>query len=78
MNRLSKILVGIIILLIIALGFFIYKFIYFKNGYLESANAAYNHAKILEDHGVQVIVNSDNKTEVHIKDINTVIIDKTN
>lgn len=76
MNKTSKILIGIIILLIIALGFFIYKFNYFKNGYLEAANNAYNQTKILEDHGIQIITTDKNKTEVHIKDSSKVIIDK--
>lgn len=76
MNKITKILVGIVVILIIALGFFIYKFIYFKNGYLGAANNAYNQAKILEDHGIQIITTNNNETEIHIKDISKVIIDK--
>ncbi len=76
MNKLSKILICIIILLVIALGYLIYKVNYFKDGYLQASNTLYDQTKLLEDSGVEIISNENNKTEIHIKQSGKVIIDR--
>lgn len=75
MNKTSKILLCIIILLIVALGYFIYKFEYFKDGYLQATHSLYERTKLLEDSGVEIITVNNGKEEVHIKKVNTVIMD---
>ncbi|MBP3801313.1 MAG: hypothetical protein J6I85_04670 [Clostridia bacterium] len=76
MNKLSKILICIIILLLIVLGYLIYKVNYFKDGYIQAAEALCDHAKLLEDSGIKIISDENNKTEIHIKQSDKVIIEQ--
>ncbi len=75
MSKTCKILIGIIIILVIVLGYLIYKVNYFKDGYFQAANTLYEQTKLLEDSGVEIINIDGKKTEIHIKESNKVIID---
>jgi TM2 domain-containing membrane protein YozV len=61
MNKLNKIFLIIIILLIIALGYMTYKMFYFKNGYTNAANKLYEQTKMLEDSGMVFNITNDEK-----------------
>ena len=76
MNKLSKILICIIILLLIVLGYLIYKVNYFKDGYIQASNTLYDQTKLLEDSGIKIISDEKNKTEIHIKQSDKVIIEQ--
>lgn len=76
MDKFSKIFLGIIIILVILSGFLFYKVTYFKKGYEQAANTLYEQTKLLEDSGIEIISKDNNKSEIHIKDINKVVVEK--
>ncbi len=78
MNKLSKIFLVIIVILLLTLGLMTYYMFYWRNGYLNAANAMYEHAKLLEDSGVQIISIDDGDPQVHITKSDKVIIEDIN
>ena len=75
MNKIFKVFLCIIIVLLVVVGYLFYKVIYFKNGYLDAANQLYEQGKLLEDSGIEIIRINDGDPEIHIKQVNNVIMD---
>lgn len=76
MDKISKIFLVIIALLIVLSGFLFYKIIYFKKGYEQASNTLYKQTKLLEDSEIEIVSKDDNKSEIHVKNINKVILEK--
>ena len=69
MNKLSKILLAIIILLVIALGIMIYYYFYWRDGYLSAANELMKTNEAIREKGYEIQVEDEGQTYV-LKELN--------
>ena len=73
MNRLSKVLLGLIIILVIAIVVLINRIIYYKNAIQETGTAAIEHSKAMQDAGIRTVI-TDNEMYVWVTDQNRVVV----
>ena len=64
MNRLSKVFLGIIILLIIALGIMTYYYFYWRDGYLTAANELVKINEAIRENGYEIQVEDEGQTYI--------------
>ncbi len=69
MNKLSKILLAIIILLIIALGVMTYYYFYWRDGYLSAVNELMKTNEAIREKGYEIQVEDEGQTYV-LKELN--------
>lgn len=67
MNKLSKILLVIIVLLTIALGVMIYYYFYWRNGALFTSNEMLKMTKAMEKEGYGIKIEDEGETYVMVK-----------
>ena len=75
MNKISKILLVIVIILVIALGIITYYMFYYREAYVGAATEIYEHIKTLEDAGVRVETDENGTSKVILSQDNKVIIE---
>lgn len=78
MNKLSKIFLIIILLLMIALGIMTYYMFYWREGYLSAANTMVELVGTLEESGVELRSEEDGANKVIIKQPDKVVIETNN
>lgn len=64
MNKLSKVFLGIIILLIIALGIMTYYYFYWRDGYLTAANELVKINEAIRENGYEIQVEDEGQTYI--------------
>ena len=73
MNRLSKVLLGIIVLLVIAVAVLISRVIYYKGAIQDVGIAAAEYSKAMQDAGVRTVT-TNNELKVWVTDQNRVVV----
>ena len=73
MNRVSKLLLGIIVLLIIALAVSIARIMYYKGAMKDVGTATTGYSKALQDAGIKTVL-TDNEMYVWVTDQNRVVV----
>ncbi len=73
MNRLSKVLLGLIIILVIVIVVLINRIIYYKSAIQETGTAAIEHSKAMQDAGIRTVI-TDNEMYVWVTDQNRVVV----
>lgn len=73
MNRVSKVLLGIIILLVIAVAVLISRVIYYKGAIQDVGTAATEYSKAMQDAGVRTVT-TNNELKVWVTDQNRVVV----
>ena len=75
MNRMSKILLVIVMIAVIALGIITYYMFYYREGYITAATEIYEHIKTLEDAGVRIETDENGTSKVILSQNNNVIME---
>ncbi len=73
MNRVSKVLLGIIVLLVIAVAVLISRVIYYKGAIQDVGTAAAEYSKAMQDAGVRTVT-TNNELKVWVTDQNRVVV----
>lgn len=73
MNRVSKLLLVIIVLLVIALAVSIARIIYYKGAIQDVGTAATEYSKAMQDAGIKTVL-TDNEMYVWVTDQNRVVV----
>ena len=73
MNRVSKVLLGIIVLLVIAVAVLISRVIYYKGAIQDVGTAVAEYSKAMQDAGVRTVT-TNNELKVWVTDQNRVVV----